>query len=561
MRRRNSVGRLQRLRGLIAAGPGLRVVFVLAMIGFPFPLAHAQGSGIPHLEKHGATTQLVVDGKPFLILGAELLNSSSSSLDYMRPIWPRLASIPLNTVLTPLSWELIEPREGQFDFTRPDGLIRDARRNNLRLVFLWLASWKNGMSSYAPLWVKQDTHRFPRVIEKDGVPVEILSTQGRESMQADARAFAALMRHIREVDGDAHTVLMMQVENEVGVLGDSRDRSPAANQAFEGPVPKQLMTYIQQHHDTLLPEFRRVWEAAGSKPSGTWAEVFGSGPQTDEIFMAWNYARYVQEVAAAGKAEYPLPMYVNTWLAGPQSSPGEFPSGGPLPEVMDVWKAAGTALDIYAPDIYAPNFAEWCDRYNRAGNPLFIPETGGGTAGQANVFYAIGQRETIGFSPFAIDAFVDTDRPALTDPNGELGKSYEALQQLAPIILQYEGQGKMAGFLLDRDHPQTTLELSGYRLDVSLDEIFGTQAQAGFGLVIATGPEEFLGAGSGFRISFQLKDGGPVHVGIGSVEEGAFSESAWIPGRRLNGDENDQGKGWRFAPRRIHIEKVVLYRY
>ena len=170
MCRRESAGRLQHLRGVIAAVPGLRVVIVLAMIGFPFQLAHAQGSGIPHLEKHGATTQLVVDGKPYLILGAELLNSSSSSLDYMRPIWPRLASIPLNTVLTPLSWELIEPREGQFDFTLPDGLIRDARRNNLRLVFLWLASWKNGMSSYAPLWVKQDTRRFPRVIEKDGAP-------------------------------------------------------------------------------------------------------------------------------------------------------------------------------------------------------------------------------------------------------------------------------------------------------------------------------------------------------------------------------------------------------
>jgi beta-galactosidase GanA len=380
-------------------------------------------------------------------------------------------------------------------------------------------------------------------------------------MQADARAFAALMRHLREVDGEAHTVLMMQVENEVGVLGDSRDRSPAANQAFDGQVPRQLLSYLEQHRDTLLPEFRRVWEAAGAKNSGTWRVVFGPGPQTDEIFMAWNYARYVQYVAAAGKAEYPLPMYVNTWLAGPQSSPGEFPSGGPLPEVMDVWKAAGTALDLYAPDIYAPNFAEWCDRYNRGGNPLFIPETRGGAAGQANVFYAVGQRETIGFSPFAIDSFEGTERPMLTDPNAQLGKSYEVLMQLAPAILRYEGEGKMAGFTLNRDHPKTTLEINGYRLNVSLDEIFGTEAETGFGLVIATGPAEFLGAGSGFRVSFQLKDGGPARIGIGSVEEGTFSENAWIPGRSLNGDENDQGKGWRFAPNRIRIEKVVLYRY
>ena len=321
------------------------------------------------------------------------------------------------------------------------------------------------------------------------------------------------------------------------------------------------MSYLEQHRDTLLPEFRRVWEATGAKNAGTWREVFGPGPPTDEIFMAWNYARYVQYVTAAGKAEYPLPMYVNTWLAGSQSSPGEFPSGGPLPEVMDVWKAAGTAIDLYAPDIYAPNVAEWCDRYNRGGNPLFIPETGGGTAGEANVFYAVGQRETIGFSPFAIDAFEGTERPALTDPNGELGKSYQALIQLAPFILEHEGEGKMAGFTLNREHPKTTLELNGYRLNVSLDEIFGTEAETGFGLVIATGPAEFLGAGSGFRVSFQLKDGGPAHVGIGSVEEGTFSDNVWIPGRRLNGDENDQGKGWRFAPHRIRIEKVVLYRY
>jgi beta-galactosidase GanA len=220
-------------------------------------------------------------------------------------------------------------------------------------------------------------------------------------MEADARAFTAVMKHLREVDGEADTVLMMQAENEVGVLGDSRDRSAAANQAFAGQVPKELITYLQQHRDTLIPEFRRVWETAGAKNSGTWEQLFGAGSETDKIFMAWNYGRYVQYVAAAGNAQYPIPMYVNAWLARPDASPGQYPSGGPLPEVMDVWKAAGNAIDIYAPDIYAPNFAEWCDRYHRAGNPLFIPETLGGAAGKAHVFCAIGQHEAIGrFFPF-----------------------------------------------------------------------------------------------------------------------------------------------------------------
>ena len=541
----------------------LRYLILLMLIGSAAASAQSQNLGTPHLEKHGTATQLVVNGKPFLILGAELLNSSSSSLEYMRPVWPRLAAIPLNTVLTPLSWELIEPQEGKFDFTLVDGLIEGARRNNLRIVFLWLASWKNGMSSYAPVWVKRDTHRFPRVETKDGGPVEILSPLGTESMAADARAFAAVMRHLHRVDGEAHTVLMMQVENEVGVLGDSRDRSPAANQAFAGQVPAELMTYLQQHRETLIPELRKVWEAAGSKSSGTWREVFGDGIEADEIFMAWNYGRYIQRVAAAGKAEYPIPMYVNAWLGGwSDPHPHPFPSGGPLPEVMDVWRAAGNAIDIYAPDNYVSPFAEWCDQFNRGGNPLFVPETNGGAVGQADVFYAVGHYEALGFSPFGIDSYAEKEREGLLDENNDLGRSYAVLADLAPLILQHEGRGEMTGFLLDKDHPRTAVELNGYRLEVTLDEIFETSATKGFGLIIATGPNEFLGAGSGFRIAFSLKNPGTQHVGLGSLDEGTFAtDGSWKPGRRLNGDENDQGRAWRFVSKQIKIEKAAVYQY
>ena len=190
----------------------------------------------PHLETRGAATQLIADGKPFLMLSGELHNSSSSSLEYMKPIWPKLAAMGLNSVVTPLSWELIEPKEGSFDFTLVDGLLAQARQSHQRIVFLWLASWKNGLSSYPPMWVKQDTRRFPRVVEH-GSEVEILSPMGAATREADGRAFAALMRHLKAVDGKEHTVLMMQVENEVGVLGDSRDHSAAANAAFASAVP------------------------------------------------------------------------------------------------------------------------------------------------------------------------------------------------------------------------------------------------------------------------------------------------------------------------------------
>ncbi len=512
-------------------------------------LLQAQESAAPHLEKRGTTTQLIVDGKPYLMLAGELHNSSSSSLEYMKPSWPKLAAIPLNTVLTPLSWELVEPTEGKFDFTLIDGLLTQAREQHLHIVFLWLASWKNGMSSYPPVWVKRDTKRFPRA-EQNGNPVAILSTFGTATLEADSRAFAAVMQHLREVDSKGHTVLMMQVENEVGILGDTRDHSAVANRTFNSSVPEELTRYLKTHQDTLDPELRELWEANGQKTSGTWAQVFGNTARADEIFMAWHYARYVHAVAAKGKAAYNLPMYVNAWLSGEDSTPGDYPSGGPLPRVLDIWKAAGSSLDLYSPDLYASNFSAWSSRYHRVDNPLFIPETNGGAAGGANVFYAFGEQAALGFSPFGIDAW--------NDPSNDLGASYSVIAQIAPLLLEQQTKENVHGFLLDKSHPSVEFSLNGYIVHVSLDEIFGLHSEKGFGLIMATGPDEFLGAGKGFRVSFTSRSPS-AHVGVASVDEGTFEDGKWIPGRRLNGDENDQGNYWRFDPRQIKIEKAAAY--
>ena len=508
----------------------------------------------PHLKKQGSATQLIVGGQPFLVLGGELHNSSSSNLDYMRPIWRRMTAMNFNTVLAGVSWELVEPGEGQYNFSVVDGLITSARRMNLRLVLLWLASWKNGMSSYVPVWVKKDYKRFPRVRFQDGRTPEVLSTLGRTSWEADAKAFGALMRHLKEFDGKENTVLMVQVENEVGVLGDSRDRSDAANSAFGKEVPKTLLDYLKRNKEGLYPDLKTRWEAAGAKTAGTWEQVFGASPETDEIFMAWNYASYVEKVAEAGKAEYPIPLYTNAWLSNPDHKPGNWPSGGPEPHVLDIWRAVATHLDMLSPDIYQPNFAEWCRRFSHAGNALFIPEMQRGADGARNVFYAIGQHDAIGTSPFAVDSIENVKE-------APLGKSYEVLKQLAPTILKHQGQGAMTGFLLDKANPSVKATLGGYELEISLDSIFGFNSEIGYGLIIASGADEFVGAGSGFRVAFTAKTPGPKLVGIGTVDEGAYFDGTWTPGRRLNGDENDQGQRWRFSPREVGIERCTVYRF
>ncbi len=524
----------------------------LLCLGAGAVLLSAQENGAPHLEKRGAATQLIVDGKPFLMLSGELHNSSSSNLEYMKPIWPKLAAMGLNTVVTPLSWELIEPAEGKYDFTLVDGLIDQARLSQERIVFLWLASWKNGMSSYAPVWVKQDSRRFERIVEH-GNEVEILSPLCAATREADARAFAALMRHIKEVDGGQHTVLMIQVENEVGVLGDSRDRSEAANKAFAGAVPEQLTAYLKANRDELYPDLRDLWEANGAKTAGTWTQLFGEGERADETFMAWQYASFIQGVARSGKAEYDIPMYVNTWLPSDNIPPGGYPSGGSQPRVVDVWKAAGPGLDFYSPDLYASNFEEWCQRYHRSGNPLYMPETRGGAAGAANVFYALGEEAGLGFSPFGIESEAGDSDP--------LGESYKAIAAVTPLLLEHQSAEDVHGFLLDRDRRSVDFTMNGYTLHVSLDSIFGGTAESGFGMIMADGKDGFLGVGKGFRVSFTplAESGRP--AGIGAVTEGKFEDGNWIAGRRLNGDENDQGQAWRFDSREVRTEKVTLYRF
>jgi beta-galactosidase GanA len=517
-----------------------------------------QPNALPHLSRQGTATQLIVDGKPFLILGGELGNSTSSSLEYMRPVWPKLVSLNLNTMLVPFYWELIEPSEGKFDFTLVDGLIEEARRHQLKLVPLWFASWKNSMSCYAPAWVKTNQQRFPRAQDAAGHGMEILSAFSKENVETDARAFAALMRHLGEIDGRDHTVIMVQVENEIGMIPDARDRSAVADKLYKQPVPAELLSYLEQHKETLIPEFRNLWASAGSKTRGTWEEVFGAGPKTDEIFMAWHFARYANQVARAGAAEYKLPMYVNAALIRPGYQPGQYPAGGPLPHLIDIWRAGAPQIDFLSPDIYFANFAEWARKYQQSGNPVFIPEAAPIPATSVNALYAFGQLDAIGFSPFAIES--------VEEPVSKLvASSFDLLKQLSPLILEHQGKGELAGFLPEGAEQRAPLKLNlnGYTLNVTYDRPAAGAASDSVsgGLAIALGPDEFIFAGTGLTITFEDAIAVATTAGIVSAQEGKYVNGKWEPGRWLNGDQTHQGRHIRLGPGQFTMQRVKLYRY
>jgi beta-galactosidase GanA len=313
--------------------------FCLATLGL-----HA--ADLPHLKVENGAGELIVNGQPFLILGGELGNSSAGTDAEANQIIPKLAVMHVNTILMPVAWEQIEPQEGSFDFTILDHWVEVARQHKMHLVLLWFGSWKNSVSSYVPAWVKADPKRFPRAESAEGKPLEILSTLSAENRHCDSRAFAALMRHVREMDSEQQTVLMVQIENEVGYLGSGRDRSPEADRLFRGRVPTELIRTLVKKRLQLSPEL-----AANVNEHGqTWSEVFGDA--ADEVFMAWNYATYIESVARAGKSEYALPMYVNAQLPAPQERAGEYPSGGPHPYYLEIWRAAAPTIDFYSPDIY-----------------------------------------------------------------------------------------------------------------------------------------------------------------------------------------------------------------
>ena len=513
---------------------------------------------LPYLKQQGTKKVLMVHDRPFIMLAGELHNSNSSTPEAMEESCRKAVELGMNSVIATLSWELIEPVEGQFDFSTVDMVVRIARKYELKLELIWFGSWKNAQCYYAPEWVKRNLERFSRAQMVKGknnirqnetynVSYSTLSYLCEETCAADARAFQMVMAHIREIDSEDNTVLLMQVENETGVLGDTRERSDLADRMFRSPAPVKLVNYMKAHTDSMASDVRTA--VVSGAPSGTWEECFGI--KAEEVFSAYYISSYVNRVASAGKEEYPIPMTVNAWLE--QGIPGEYPSGGPIAKMMEVWQCCAPDIDIFAPDIYVPAFCEVCDEYAKNGNPLFIPETA--THGYAGVreVYAVGHHHAVCYAPFGFEDMGSISENALgflfgmdiTDPALQTGQSVEQYRQINDLLrslLPMIG-GRLGSTDLDAvtsERPDCNIINMGAFGFTFLLPTVGKEGYTGPGAALALRESDevywLLNVNCGF-MPFSNDTEKPYFDYL-AMEEGYFEENGnWHVTRYRNGDE------------------------
>ena len=510
------------------------------------PPAAAQATDLPRLVRQNGRFALMVDGAPYLMLGAQANNSANYPAALPR-VWPAIGRLHANTLEIPVAWEQLEPTEGRFDFSYVDLLLAGAREHQLRLVLLWFATWKNNGPNYAPAWVKLDDKRFPRVITAAGDRRNSLSPHFPATLAADRRAFAALMRHLKSADPQ-HTVIMVQVD-ETGTYGAVRDHSPMAQRLFQAPVPAALL------------------KALGRK-AGSWSEVFGT--DADEYFHAWSVASYVDQVAAAGKAEYPLPLYVNAALrdAFKYQDPNTYSSGGPTWNVLDIWKAALHSIDIIGPDVYNDDYAFYTrtlDQYARPDNALFLPETGN-KPDYARYFFAVFGHGGIGFSPFGMDYTGYSNFPlgaAVIDDEvlDTFGRNYLLVTPMMRELARLSFAGKLWGAAEPSATHEQTVKLgdeweaavSYGRPEFGNPPPPGNPTPSGGVLIAQLAADEFLVCGFHARVNFRRAPGRSGPFLMARVEEGHYDAGEWVFERVWNGDQTDWGLNFTSAPQVLRV--------
>lgn len=534
------VARLRRMPGFLAAA-------ILAVFS-AVPRVEAQ-TPLPRIESRDGRHLLTVDGRPFLMLGAQA-NNSSNYPAALPKVWPMMSRLHANTLEIPVAWEQVEPEEGRFDFSYLDALLKGARERNLRVVLLWFGTWKNTNPSYAPMWVKVDNKRFPRMRTRAGQAHYVLSPHHRSTLEADKRAFVAVMRHLKEHD-PRHTVIMVQPENEVGTYGIPRDFGPEAERLFRRPVPAEL--------------------ARKAGRSGSWTEVFGK--LADTAFTAWHMARYIDEIAAAGRAVKDLPMYCNAALGDPFAAPGEGlgASGGPDMQVIDVWKAAAPHIDFVAPDIYLRDpkqVMEVLRLYARPDNALMVPEIGN-AAEYARYFWPALGRGAIGFAPFGFDETGYSNYPlgakALDEETvAAFASKYALFAPMAGAWARVAAENPTWGTARGEDGAEQSQVMGRWRVTaqyglwqfgerdwtwIKTDPAPGKDKPVGGMVVAQTGPDEFLLSGSDVRARFGLAAPRSGEGVVMRVEEGRLDpQGRWVIERVWNGDQTDYGLNFTGRP-------------
>jgi len=532
----------------------IRLAVLLAgVVSFAF----AQGKPISQLVKNGDKYTFLVDGKPFLILGSQVGNFSAFP-DRMERAWPKFKAMNANTVEYPVYWNVIEAEEGRFDFTAFDQILRSTRAQGLRAVLLWFGTWKNGAMDWTPNWVKSNPARFPRVIDSGGHPIRVLSPNAPANLEADRKAYIAMMKHLREIDEADRTVIMMQVENEPGLLGSARDFSPAANGQFNGPVPATLVSAL-------------------NKKPGNWKEVFGNR-LADEAFAAYSVASYINEVARAGKQIYPLPTYVNVWQGGDGTHdqpdrfdrPGDtWPSGGAVTHMLDLWKAVAREIDILSPDTYHQSpiiHRQIFSAYRRPDNPLFVPETGGRIAART-LFYALGDYSAIGFAPFGIDGGAPGSE--LNTEFAAVGAGFRLIGSALPVIAELQGSEKLKAVVEEEAIPSRLMYFDRYDLLIRFhptgrdsEPAQTGPTQPGRALVCELGPDDFLVMGFDAAVEFKPAMGsGYTAAQFLQVEYGAYQNGVWKPAESGNTAQGDYAPPAVRLPSQGALIRVKLMRY